>query len=66
MNNNKTIFNIALVGILMSLTLVMKAIFNFIPVLNGYPLDFYIVVFVLGILMINSHKYKWTFLILTP
>ncbi len=50
----------------MSLTLVMKAIFNFIPVLNGYPLDFYIVVFVLGILMINSHKYKWTFLILTP
>ncbi len=67
MSDNRTrVFNIALIGILMSLTLIMKAIFNFIPVLNGYPLDFYIVVFILGILMINSYKYKWFFLILTP
>lgn len=65
-NNRITIFNIALIGILMSLTLIMKAIFNFIPVLNGYPLDFYIVIFILGILAINSYKYKWFFLILTP
>ena len=53
-----TLFNIALVGILIALTIVVKVIFNFIPVLNGYPLDFYIAVYVLSLLMIKSYKYK--------
>lgn len=61
-----TLFNICLVGILMSLTIVVKVIFNFIPVLNGYPLDFYIAFFVLAILMIKSYTYKWIFLLITP
>jgi hypothetical protein len=59
-------YYLALVGILMSLVLVIKAIFNFIIVLNGYPLDFYIIFYIFGMLMINDKKYQWMFALLTP
>jgi hypothetical protein len=45
-----------LTGILMAVVLAIKAIFNFIPVLNGYPLDFYIVFYIFGMLMIDNCK----------
>jgi hypothetical protein len=59
-------YYLALVGILMSIVLVIKAIFNFIIVLNGYPLDFYIIFYIMGILVINDKKYQWMFALLTP
>jgi hypothetical protein len=59
-------YYLALVGILMSIVLVIKAIFNFVIVLNGYPLDFYIIFYIMGILVINDRKYQWMFALLTP
>jgi hypothetical protein len=35
-------------------------------VLNGYPLDFYIVFYVLGMMLINKRTYAWMFTLLTP
>lgn len=67
--NNKyksKVFNIALMGILIALCLIFKGIFNFFPIVNGYGLSVYISIYVLGIICIQTHKYKWTFVLLTP
>jgi hypothetical protein len=55
MKESKTsIYYLALTGILMGLVIAVKAIFNFILVVNGYPLDFYIAFYILALLLINS------------
>lgn len=67
--NNKyksNVFNIALMGILIALCLIFKGIFNFFPIVNGYGLSVYISIYILGIICIQTHKYKWTFVLLTP
>jgi hypothetical protein len=66
LSNKSNTYYLALVGILMSIVLIVKAIFNFVIVLNGYPLDFYIVFYVLGMMLINKRSYAWTFALLTP
>lgn len=67
--NNKyrsDVFNIALMGILMALCLMFKGIFHFLPIVNGYGLSVYISIYILGIMCIQTHKYKCTFILLTP
>jgi hypothetical protein len=49
-----SIYYLALTGILMGLVIAVKAIFNFIPIINGYPLDFYIAFYILALLLINQ------------
>jgi hypothetical protein len=57
LSHKSNTYYLALVGVLMSIVLIVKAIFNFVIVLNGYPLDFYIVFYVLGMMLINKRTY---------
>jgi hypothetical protein len=43
-------------GLIMAITLIMKVVFYFIPVINGYGLELYIVGYVYGLLMIRDTK----------
>jgi hypothetical protein len=47
---------LVITGLIMAITLIMKAIFYFIPVINGYGLELYIVGYVYGLLMIRDAK----------
>ncbi len=64
--NKSDVFNIALMGILISLCLMFKAIFHFFSIVNGYGLSVYIFIYILGIMCFQWHKYKWWFTLLTP
>jgi hypothetical protein len=55
-NNKSQVYWLALTGILMSITLVLKLIFYFIPVINGYGLELQIIGYVYGLIIIKDNK----------
>ena len=60
------VYYLCLISILMALTLVVKFAFNFFLILNGYPIDIYIIIFCLSLLCISSKKYAFFYLLVTP
>ena len=66
LNNNKIIFNIVITALLLSLTLVFKAIFKDINLINGFSPQIQLLVFSLGLWIIPSIYYKFIFYLLTP
>jgi hypothetical protein len=55
-NNKSQLYWLALTGILMSLTLILKVIFYFIPIINGYGLEHYLVGYIYGLIVIKNLK----------
>ncbi len=66
LDNNKIIFNIVITALLLSLTLIFKAIFKDINLINGYSPQIQLLVFSLGLWLIPSIYYKFIFYLLTP
>ena len=60
------VYYLVLTGIFMAITIIMKLIFHFIPVANGYGIEFHLIGYTYGMLLINNRKWQWTFGILTP
>lgn len=60
------IYYLVLTGIFMAITIVMKLIFHFIPIANGYGIEFHLIGYVYGMMLINNRKWQWTFGLLTP
>jgi len=56
LEDNSNIKDICLCGMMISLTILVKLIFNFLPIVNGYPIDVYIVVFIYSLLIIKKRK----------
>lgn len=50
----------------MALTIITKLIFYFVPGLNGYAIEFHLIMYMYGMLLINNRKWQWTFGLLTP
>jgi hypothetical protein len=54
------VYYIALTGIFIGLTLLVKVVFDYFPginvLANGYPIDFYLVFYVYGMILINRRK----------
>jgi hypothetical protein len=65
-NNRSQIYWLVLTAILMSTTLILKVIFYFIPIINGYGLELYLIGYVYGLMTIKNNKWKWTFWGITP
>ncbi|GHU47560.1 hypothetical protein FACS1894218_2220 [Bacilli bacterium] len=55
-NDRSVVYYIVLVGILMSITLVMKVIFHFIPILNGYGIEFHLVGYIFSMMLIRKRR----------
>jgi hypothetical protein len=55
-SNRKQIYWLVLTGILMSVTLILKVIFYFIPIINGYGLELQIIGYVYGLIIIKDQK----------
>jgi hypothetical protein len=49
-------YYLVLTGILISITIVMKLIFHFVPILNGYGIEFHLIGYTYGMLLINNRK----------
>ncbi|MDR1235018.1 MAG: hypothetical protein LBJ97_02925 [Mycoplasmataceae bacterium] len=64
--NKSQVYWLTLTGILMSITLILKVIFYFIPIINGYGLELYITGYVYGMMLIKDIKWKWMFWFSTP
>lgn len=50
----------------MAITLLSKLIFNWIPIINGYGIEMYLIFYVYGLILIKDIKYQITFGIITP
>jgi hypothetical protein len=55
-SNRKQIYWLVLTSILMSITLILKVIFYFIPIINGYGLELQIIGYVYGLIIIKDQK----------
>ncbi|MDR0739320.1 MAG: hypothetical protein LBF00_00300 [Mycoplasmataceae bacterium] len=64
--NKSEIYWITITGILVSICLVLKVIFYFIPIINGYGLELYLIGYIYGMQLIKKMKWKWTFWLITP
>jgi hypothetical protein len=50
------IYYLVLTGIFMAITIVMKLIFHFIPVAGGYGIEFHLIGYCYGMILINNRK----------
>jgi hypothetical protein len=50
------IYYLVLTGIFMALTIVAKLIFHFIPIANGYGIEFHLIIYVYGMILIKNRK----------
>lgn len=50
------VYYLVLTGIFMAITIIMKLIFHFIPVANGYGIEFHLIGYTYGMLLINNRK----------
>ena len=50
----------------MSMTLLFAWIFSLVPVLNGYGIELYLVVYIFGLITITDKKWAWFFCLVTP
>lgn len=57
---------ICLCAILLALILITKAIFNFIHIINGFPLLIELIFYCAALIVINTYYFKIGFLILVP
>ena len=60
------IYEISLCSILLALTIVVKAIFKYIDIINGYSLQIQMLIFSYSLYFIRTYPFKIGFLILVP
>ncbi len=65
-NKKNIIYEISLISIFLSLSILFKFISSFIKIINNYPLELEIAFLLLGILLLRSLKSKLLLLILSP
>lgn len=55
-----------LTAVMLAISLVFKAIFHFVPFLNGYSIEFYLVGYVFGLIVIQPKVYRLGFFLVCP
>ena len=66
MKNTLILKDISITGILIGLITILNLIFSIFPIIMGYSINFYIIFFTLGLIIIKTKIIKYGFFILTP